>query len=187
MKKRKPKRQEHLSTLEEVRASTAGTRTMLIDPGSSGTGWAIFDMPKARPEVAPPPVMADGINSRTSTWIMRMAQIAEDIPVFCRRYRVIFIVLEWPELWAGSEKSHASAASGKLLQLVAACGAIIEAVHLKAEDLLVTNILLMVPREWKGQLKKPVVDDRIARAIGLKYPNHVSDTVGMGLAVMGLL
>ena len=182
---KKKKQPVHLSTLKQVTEITAGARTMFIDPGSSGTGWAIFDMPEVRPETAPPPVMADGIELETGAWIMRMAQIGEDIPLFCLRYRIVYIVIEWPVLWVGSKRSLAAAV--KLIQLAAACGAIIEAVHLKAEDIMATDILLMTPSEWKGQLGKKVVDDRIARAIDLEYPNHVSDAVGMGLAVMGLL
>jgi len=40
---------------------------------------------------------------------------------------------------------------------------------------------------WKGQMTKLMVDRRIARAINKEYPNHVSDAVGIGLYVRGLL
>ncbi len=180
----KRKRPEHLSTLAEIRSTTAGSRVMFVDSGSGGTGWAVFDVLVCANPLRAKPVTVDVITSDADTWQMRIAQIAEDLPIMCRRNDVYHVVIEWPVLWAGSEKSHAAAASGKLLQLAAACGALIQGIHLMRRAV---GIMLVTPNEWKGQLTKHAVDARIMRAIGEAYPNRVSDAVGMGLAVMGLL
>ncbi|GAG23731.1 unnamed protein product, partial [marine sediment metagenome] len=50
-----------------------------------------------------------------------------------------------------------------------------------------SDVVYFTANEWKEQLTKGAVDKRIKRAIGEVYPEHVSDAVGMGLAVQGLL
>ncbi len=180
----KRKRPEHLSTLEEIRSTTDGSRVMFVDSGSGGTGWATFYIPMLAEHPPLKPIATGVITSDADTWQMRIAQITEDLPLMCARSKAIYVVIEWPTLWAGSSKSHAAAASGKLLQLAAACGALIQGIHLMR---YAVGIMLVTPNEWKGQLTKPAVNARIMRAIGETYPNHASDAVGMGLAVMGLL
>ena len=47
--------------------------------------------------------------------------------------------------------------------------------------------VIELPVQWKGQMNKYMVDARIDRILGKKYPEHVSDAVGMGLFLKGLL
>ena len=49
------------------------------------------------------------------------------------------------------------------------------------------EVVLVKPGEWKGQLSKESAGRRIKRAFGKRWPNHVEDAVGIGLAVQGRL
>lgn len=47
--------------------------------------------------------------------------------------------------------------------------------------------VISLPVNWKGQMDKKMVDQRIDAILGEKYPEHISDAVGMGLFLKGLL
>ncbi len=171
-----------ISTLKQVLARTQSEELMFVDPGSGGTGWAIFKMPS---EVTEPirPLEFGALSSRSGLWHDKFAEIAvafADEVLF--EHGPDRVVHEWPELWAGSAKSQASTSDGDLFKLSALIGAL-ELAVLQCD---MEPSLFVTPR-WKGQMDKKAVDERIARAIGCSYPNHVSDAVGMGLAVMGTL
>jgi hypothetical protein len=49
-------------------------------------------------------------------------------------------------------------------------------------------VTIVTASEWKGQLNKKAVAERVELCNGVKYPNdHVTDAVGIGLAVVNLL
>jgi hypothetical protein len=44
-----------------------------------------------------------------------------------------------------------------------------------------------IATNWKGQMKKHMVADRIKRIINMEFPNHIEDAVGIGLWLKGIL
>ena len=150
-----------------------------IDPGLNGTtGYAIF-----HPSLYKKPV-SDGIITKarkaSESWIVECQRIAYDIKLMAKPCDEAFI--EMPEFWAGNAKSYTATAQGDLFKLAFLVGSITQ----ELSSVLV-DVTLLAPRQWKGQLKKEMVDRRIAYILHRKYPNHVSDAVGIGLYVLGLL
>ncbi len=175
-----------LSTLAEVRRVVAKEEVIFVDPGTGGTGWAIFHFPERCKDAALAPHSWGVIKptSRHKTWRARFEYIAttfsNDVLFNAGPERM---VLEWPEFWSRSRKSRAAARRGDLVKLAALCGAL----ELAAIQASCESSLLLTPRAWKGSLSKPAVDLRIRHAIHRKYSDHVSDAVGMGLAVQGFV
>lgn len=86
--------------------------------------------------------------------------------------------IEFPGMWATSQTSVTSAARGDLFKLAALCGAF--AVLLWENG---TRVKFISPQEWKGQLPKDVVQQRLEKRWGITgIPNHALDAVGMGVA-----
>jgi len=173
---------EPLSTLPQVRRFVTGERVIIVDPGSDGTGWSLWDFSSNGTHI---PIACKALKSKKLSWYDRMEDITQQFHEDVMALDAVpdRMLLEWPEIWVGSERSQASAASGDLIKLAALCGALgTVAVWCCPE-----SSLFVSAREWKGQLSKKTVDIRIKRANGQKYPNHTSDTVGIGLAVLGLL
>ena len=95
------------------------------------------------------------------------------------------VIIEFPGLWVDAAKSQASAGSGASFKLAYLCGALARDTAERSR----AEVMLVSPGDWKGQLKKAVVDERIRRALkrDVDYPDHVSDAVGIGLAMQGVL
>lgn len=160
----------------ETSTSLFGT----IDPGMNGhTGFAVFNIKQDAPVNTG--IIKAGCREKY-LWDFSAYSIARDALTQLRKCQQVFI--ELPEFWGGSSTSYTSAAKGDLFKLTFLVGNIF---HILTQNgILVT---LFSPRKWKGQLKKEMVDDRIKRILNMKdvFPDHVSDAVGMGLFVKGLL
>jgi hypothetical protein len=163
---------------------------VFIDPGLDGTGVAVFtSLPRTKNIKVKKPSTSQGFTSSGKHWLDNACSIAAQVDewimeVTHHSFRLVFI--EWPGLFSGSAVSHAAAAKGDLFKLATLIGCI--STRLEHAGMLV--IPLPVAR-WKGQLPKDVVRRRISRAYCLKrgerWPNHVEDAVGMGLAAQGKL
>ena len=168
----------------EYRLSGPGP-CVCVDPGVGGTGIAVWDNlqrsggrlgPRLRHVVKP---------HGRGDWGSRMDQVVEEA------VRVIdtsmpehsLIVIEVPIVWAGSARSLAAGQRGELTKLAVLAGAIGGAFWSR------TRVLFIWPSTWKGQMPKAAVGARIARTLGasLRFPDHVEDAIGMGLALVGRL
>jgi hypothetical protein len=158
---------------------------MFVDPGTGGTGWAIFDFGEEARPLPPEKYGTISPPSKIRGWLGKFEYVTTTFAD-----EVLFdegpdrLVLEWPEFWGRSARSRASAERGDLTKLAALCGGLWVA--------LIQNgggppPLLVTPRAWKGDLSKHAVNSQIRRTLDEKYPNHVSDAVGMGLAAQGEL
>lgn len=93
------------------------------------------------------------------------------------------LYVEYPSYFS-SAGGFAAAARGDLVSLAFLTGALFA----NADLFVAKNNRYIVPvHEWKGQLPKTVVNDRIRKAIGEEYPNHIADAVGIGLWIRGIL
>jgi hypothetical protein len=148
-----------------------------IDPGLNGhTGYAIFNRGNNTP------LNTGTVNQlRLKTnWNYEVLHIGNNLAQIGASCQEAFI--EMPEFWSGSALSYASTAQGDLFKLAYLVGALAQALH----NINVVTTLLH-PREWKGNMKKEMIDRRIKFIINREYPNHISDAVGIGLFVQGLI
>lgn len=80
-------------------------------------------------------------------------------------------------------KSMTSAMRGNLMWLSYLVGAYTQIVHGFG-----AQAKIIEPSQWKGQMNKTAVKRRIERRIGMVYRNeHITDAVGMGLSIAGIL
>ena len=154
-------------------------RFITVDPGlNHHTGWSIWE----RNDHGFKPIETGVVDAprKDGDWSFEAFSIANKLRAWGKYCDRGFI--EMPELWSGSALSQAAAARGDLFKLSFLVGSIYTALTMVNVD---STILL--PREWKGQLKKEMVDRRIWKALNKKFPNHISDAVGIGLFVIGKL
>lgn len=93
------------------------------------------------------------------------------------------VVIEGVQIYASSESSMAAASSGDLVGLSYLVGIYTQI----AQREFKINTRIVLPRQWKGSMGKDVVKNRIKRATGLEYGEHVADAVGMSLSLRGIL
>lgn len=92
-------------------------------------------------------------------------------------------VLEGVELWAGSLKSMTSAVKGNLFKLAYIVGMYADICRRKDIEFRIISAA-----SWKGQLKDPVVAEKVERFTGIKLiksHQHTIDAIGIGLSLMG--
>ncbi len=163
-------------------------RVLFVDPGIMGTGCAYWEkiIRSKKKKMADAPKVSFRLNpkDRKIPWQLRSDAICAWFCGIVDHLSPKIIVIEFPELWSSSAASQASAGRGDLFKLTYLVGAFGEICR------QVTNgrPVLISPAKWKGQLTKKAVHARIKRALGgTKYPEHIADAVGMGLAVQGKL
>jgi hypothetical protein len=168
---------------------------LFVDPGLGGTGWAFFRMIRTLfPKTAPPfkpecsGVLKIHKGEYEGSWLQHSSCVIAAFRGLLSAYKPQTVVLESPALWSGNAISHASAISGKdgepgdLFKLAYLLGGLGTAVA----DLTGNQPVLVMPYEWKGQLPKEVILERLD-SWGIKAKDHEADAIGMGLAAQGRL
>lgn len=156
---------------------------MCIDPGLGGTGIA-FWQELCKPMDATDPDHCMLASAREDLlWLTRVKHITDEVVAVIKTCKPDWVVIEFPELWASSEKSFTAAARGDLFKLTYLVGEIGREVW----GITFRPPVLVTAGQWKAQMRKPVVHARIKRALGLRYEEHIADAVGMGLSIMGAL
>ena len=160
---------------------------LFIDPGLTGTGFAFFPTvitSRAKGTVfdAREEGLYTGVWRPTGSklWGGKTADACAWLNGLVGGIKPNLVVIEYPELWTGSAKSIASASTGKLFKLTYLVGGYGEVVR----RLPCTRLpILVTPTEWKGQLPKEVVINRINQKIKNleKIRDHEGDALGMGL------
>ena len=186
-----PKRALYPSKGKRIR--TIYHDVLLIDPGLKGTGYAFYrTIVTSRPRGTV--LSADELGLYTGvfrpkgskTWEGKVSDACAWLNGVVGGIKPRLVVIEYPELWTGSAVSMASASTGKLFKLAYLVGGFGEVIR----RLPCTRLpVLVTPPEWKGQLPKEVVIDRINKTIeGLdRIRDHEGDAIGMGVAAQGLL
>jgi hypothetical protein len=147
-----------------------------VDPGLGGTGWAQWlGITHAHPDILGPPTYVGTAHGKVTggRWLNAVHNITMTVRTVLEQSHVV--VMEFPALWA-SAVSAAAGAKGDLFKLSYLCGA------LSAQTGAV--LVLVSPSDWKGQLPKDVVAQRVRRYWRTlpKMSNHAMDAVGMGLS-----
>ena len=170
---------------------------LALDPGLTGTGWALFDAQKRillRTNVFFPQ-RGEGrghyLNGLKNGASMFRSLIIHEIKGKEFQTQVI---LEEPTLWSGSALSMSAGTRGDLHKLSAFFGMLTATAHIN-----MLSARAIPVNQWKGQMSKEAVIHRIKKryeehrfhlAEGEKWvplQNHSADAIGLGLYVLGVL
>jgi Holliday junction resolvasome RuvABC endonuclease subunit len=176
---------------------TLSNRTLSVDPGLNGTGWAIWDDGQnIRKELTKTPwrlVDHGAFTPRGDSIQERVALVCSHIRnillsrVLVEGVRECTVAVEHPQYFAGAGATNAS---GALVTLAMTVGAV-----LAATSTLANTHPLLVPLSWKGNLPKEICCKRIIERVRrdpayYKWkPNtnttHEIDAIGIGLHLQG--
>jgi hypothetical protein len=130
------------------------------------------------------PVLTSVIKNPGGNWELTSQMVLfkyeYEVQKYANQYKLCYI--ERPQFMEYGGSGKDAARSGALVKLVSIWGCI-KYITRKA-GLQVIDV--SIP-EWKGQLGKDQIDNRIHRAIGITFPDHIGDSVGIGLYLKGLL
>jgi Holliday junction resolvasome RuvABC endonuclease subunit len=143
-----------------------------IDPGMH-TGWAYWE---------------DGELADYGQYSIKHDDLGKDLHALFQDISMLFarlkpdrILVEFPNMWAGSAVSAAASASGDLLKLAAMVGGIMALGHE-----IGSTVSIVLPAKWKGQLDKDAVKVRVKRSLGIdEKSSHMNDAIGIGLWALG--
>ncbi len=162
---------------------------LTVDPGLGGTGLAVFDTE----QLAPINTAVLNFKTAKADWIDRATEIVEQLDAFLEKYNTKFHYLsaistayiELPAFFTSAK--GASCATGKdggdsdLVKLAVLIGRFYEVFAMRS-----IKIKFIRVNDWKGTLSKEAVIKRICSRLKCPidaYPNHVADSVGIGLFV----
>lgn len=154
-----------------------------LDPGQR-TGVAVWSE-EARARRVPPisaALWTGGLGSVATTWEQRCQALSGRLENYLRGTNVSRVYCEMPAFFEG-EKGHAAAAKGDVVKLAFLVGVYAGICHGQRVGFSVVPV-----RDWKGQLPKTVVIERIKRKLGKGcglYHGDQWDAVGIGLYVKG--
>ena len=155
---------------------------LTIDAGLTGTGIAIWE--ESRWNLLTVPAFTECFRPRTTEdETVRLGFIVNSLRAVTQLIgepRRVYV--ERPDYFQ-SYKGQVTASAGSLVTLSLTAGAI--------AGLFLDSLTWVSVNEWKGQLPKHVVKDRIKQKLGLKdleYPtDHEWDAVGIGLYEKGFM
>jgi len=148
-----------------------------IDPGTNGTGWASWDEKNWR-KLVPPLNTGVIFPPRSLNWQDKVEFVAKQFEKY-PKIPTIKVYIEYPAFHE-SFGGEVVARSGALVKLTYLVGFI---------SSRFPKVLLVPVRNWKGQLPKTVVEERIRKLLGpvvcSSFKTHIWDAVGIGLYAKG--
>lgn len=158
---------------------------LFVDPGLGGTGYAFFSKicTSGKPLCHSPSASGVYTPKKNLSWENKANHVWDWFGGICASHSPGTVIIEFPELWAGSHISQASAERGDLFKLAYLIGGL----GYVARAHGASTPLLIHPQVWKGQLSKSNVIKRIGRTwptLG-KVSDHEADAIGMGLSAQG--
>ena len=150
-----------------------------IDPGKSGTGYAVWDA-LAFNGYKPKPVypIESGIFQNKNTDFQ--------LSLFDRlliKYNPSKVYIEDAAVMEGSVKGRAAKYSGSVIVLAEYIGRVMQ---ICSNNYVVYELVPVI--KWKGTLTKHIVKNRILRKLPrIKAHSHDWDAIGLGLYLMGVI
>ena len=98
------------------------------------------------------------------------------------------VIIEGVEMWEGNLISMTAARRGDTFRLASLAGA-----YAGVAGLVGFDVVMLTPRQWKGQLTKAATEARVKRRwadYGIEHEemsDHEWDAIGLGFAAMGVL
>jgi hypothetical protein len=165
-----------------------GQHIWCVDPGVIGTGIARWER-WCTDELHPPTgtyQITPTMSSR-ARWEIRFHNMMDLFTNRLVSHIPSVVVIESAGLWGQSARSTTAALQGDTFKLAYLIGAM-----LYASTMCGSIAMLIAPQDWKGQLSKKMVSNRIQAVLNVGSKSmwvreHVSDAVGMGLSLMGAL
>ncbi len=163
-----------------------GQSRISLDPGLGGTGLAVWDEATWRACVEPKataillPEYKDG-----RLWIERCNDLAGQLFFYLRMHKCRIVYCEFPMKFDGAV--GVAAISGQvsdIAKLTFLIGTFSATCHRYGAQFIDVPV-----NQWKGQLSKEAVANRIASRLEIhpnKYPSHANDAVGIGLWAKGV-
>lgn len=151
-----------------------------VDPGLSGTGVAVYDVEDH--EFVSVGVYYTNNANKNDDWNSRAVCLAYDAFWEATIWNAKVVYCEWPEFFK-DEKGYAATSKGDIYKLSFLVGALAAYCH-KTKS---TEFRPVKVHDWKGQLPKNVVEQRIRKRIGedevrkLKPNSHAWDAMGIAL------
>lgn len=151
---------------------------MSIDPGVSGTGWALWNESML--------LKCGTLHYKYTAeeWLQKARQICFEFERIFRGEMVEEFVFEYPVFMRGYG-GYTTASTGSLIKLAVLTGMLISL----AMESKMADVVLVEPSQWKGQLPKKVCENRIRKILpnlARKHSNHAIDAIGLGLWRAGL-
>lgn len=179
--------------LKPHKSKTIGTR-ISIDPGISGTGVAVWSESEWKEKVCPIDVR-NIYGKKTEDWLGKMRSILAQLEEIIDQHEPVRkLYIEFPEKM-DSLKGNAAVVSkvrgglkepGDVFKLTYLVGAVAELC--RSNDV---GFRYYLPSEWKGQIGKSIVEQRIKMRIpnivDLNPKSHSFDAIGIGLHAKGFM
>lgn len=159
-------------------------KTLLsIDPSINYCGVAIFDI-KTKALLHAELVSPDKVLKRDGEFYDKAHSVFEQVSVLREKWGAVAIACELPDHW--SVAGHMARESGSITKLSFICGMFYQMRN------SVQRFVFALPREWKGQLSKDVMKNRIEKTyVGIKdwqysskewdaLNHNVCDAIGIG-------
>jgi len=164
---------------EYKNALSQSTMFITIDIGGrkdAGTACALFSRENKIP------TMTKTFFSSIASWDQRVNYICLTCKSFFKLIdRPCLVFTEKPEFWE-THKGMTAAKTESLFKLIYIYGRL----HEVLISLGYTPVGILA-KEWKGQLPKKIMKNRVERITGKKYTEDEADAVGIGLYLKGLL
>jgi Holliday junction resolvasome RuvABC endonuclease subunit len=157
-------------------------RIISIDPGVSGTGYAVWDMLAWDRKQLVPPIEAKNLYHRYKSInpTDKVREILASLVDVCERHCITHVICETPEYF-DTVGGNMVAKTGDLVTLAKFVGAIEGVCFCKNYE-----IEYVLPRTWKGQLTKEMVKNRVLKILPeISSTSHALDAIGIGLWKQG--
>lgn len=169
-----------------MRVRRRAEHALSVDPGISGTGFAVWHWDETWEQLVPPvqvgnlyPKYDKEFEDSEWRWLAGALNLSEQLVRVQRSWNCVRVFMEFPSYFK-SMGGQTTANSGALVKLSVLVG--ILAGTLKEVNLVHVN-------DWKGQLPKVLVKHRIQRRLGesacKQFRAHMWDAVGIGLYMKG--
>lgn len=148
---------------------------LTIDPGVN-IGMALFWKEHTKP------IWTNCIQAtQTNDWILNHQVVLNAFEVEIKSFKSIqHIYIEQPKFME-SHMGMTAARSNSLFKLICVYGAMM---YIMRRNSLAA--IYEIDTNWKGNLDKKKLADRIKRKHNLEFPDHVCDAVGLGLWLKGI-
>lgn len=156
-----------------------------VDPGFNGLGYAIFPN---QPVIKKP--VTSGVLRCKKSELPKMSMelktklqdvMYEFLPKQMSK-KSVGLIIEYPTIWGGSLLSQTAATKGDISMLCYLIGVL-------STLFLGSRVLLITPQEWKGQLPKRIVINRIKKIWPrlTQIRDHEADAIGIMASIFGKL
>lgn len=149
-----------------------------VDPGKT-TAWAYWSG-DLQPKVGS---LREGKYDKNKPLEEQMEKMWSKFAMIIRKNNPSVCYMEGVEVWTTSMRSQIASKTSALFKLTFLLGGYCRICQQEG-----IKFGIVYPSRWKGQMNDDAVKARVKRANGNEYKNpHITDAVGIGLSLMGVL